>query len=68
MNLAAFEELMLRHRHTDGTWGRLEARPAHHDPADHDIERAWQDGRLYVCTTCDEQVQVAVDHPGHDRT
>jgi hypothetical protein len=60
MGLARYEEMMLRHRHSDGSWSRLEPRPMNHDAADHDVEREWKDGRIYVCTTCDEQVQVAV--------
>lgn len=52
------EELTLNHRHEDGSWGRLEPRPTHHDPADHDPERDWSKGQLYVCATCDEEVMV----------
>jgi hypothetical protein len=52
-------ELMVRleHRHSDGTWETLEPR-AHHDPADHDPEKGWGDGEVYVCPSCDEQVRV----------
>jgi hypothetical protein len=64
MNLAFYEELTLRHRHNDGAWSRLEPRPAHHDSAEHDTERSWKDGRIFACTTCDEQVMVAVDPHG----
>ncbi len=60
MELSRYEELMLRHRHGDGSWGRLEARPAHHDPAAHDSERDWEEGQLYVCTTCDEEVHLTL--------
>lgn len=52
-------ELLLQHRHRDGTWGRLEPRPPHHSPAEHDPERHWPEGRLYACTTCEEQVVVS---------
>ena len=48
----------LEHRHADGSWSRLEPRPQHHDPAEHDPERSWSGGQLYVCPTCDEQVIV----------
>ena len=48
----------LEHRHSDGSWSRLERRPQHHDAAEHDPERAWAGGELYVCPTCDEQVRV----------
>jgi len=53
-----FSELMLEHRHADGSWGELQR--AHHDPADHDPERGWKESSLFVCKTCDEQVRVGV--------
>jgi hypothetical protein len=57
--------LRVEHKHTDGSWGRLEPRPAHHDPAAHDPERHWDKAQLYVCTTCDEQVSIGpLDQPG----
>jgi hypothetical protein len=51
-------ELLLEHRHSDGSWGRLER--AHHDPADHDMERSWKQAGIYVCSTCDEQVRIGI--------
>ena len=56
-----FSELVLEHRHSDGSWGTLSR--SHHDPADHDMEREWKDGALFVCTTCDEHVRVGVPDP-----
>jgi len=53
----------LQHRHNDGSWSDLQRRPAH-DPAGNDPERGWADGHIYVCTTCDEEVRVAIDEPG----
>lgn len=60
MDQARVREAMMRleHRHSDGSWSRLERQPQHHDPVDHDPERAWADGELYACPTCDEQVIV----------
>jgi hypothetical protein len=55
------------HRHSDGTWGRLEPSPAH-DVAERDPERAWQAGRVYQCTRCSEEVRISIpadDEPGH---
>lgn len=51
--------LRLKHLHGDGTWGTLAPKRAHHDPADHDPERDWAQGRIYACTSCDEQVMVS---------
>ena len=60
MDLSRFEELMVRHRHDDGSWGEL--RPVsteHHDPASHDPERAWDDTHLFRCD-CGEEMAVTV--------
>lgn len=46
----------LEHRHSDGSWSRLER--SHHDPADHDPERDWANTTLYRCSRCDEQIRV----------
>ena len=32
---------------------------AHHDPAEHDPERAWERGQVFECASCDERVVVA---------
>ena len=55
--LADLSSMNLQHRHSDGSWGSLEPR-SHHDAADHDQEREWATGTIYVCSTCDEQVRV----------
>ncbi len=70
MDYGRITELSLRvqHRHSDGTWGSLEPRE-HLDVADHDPERDWASGTIYVCTTCDEQVHVeTVEDPNDPRT
>lgn len=50
--------MRLEHRHNDGSWSPLEPRPSHHDAAELDPERGWANGRIYMCTTCDEEVRV----------
>jgi hypothetical protein len=67
MDPMRYAELVLRHRHGDGSWSRLEPRPSHHDPADHDIERTWKDGQVFACPSCDEQVQVGFDRSDEAR-
>jgi hypothetical protein len=62
-DLSRYEELLLRHRHADGSWGELEPETTHHDPASHDQERQWDDSRLFVCKTCGEQVEAQVRDP-----
>ena len=49
-------ELQIQHRHNDGVWSPL--RPAHQDPADHDPERDWANGKVFVCEACGEEVRV----------
>ena len=61
--------LQLEHRHSDGSWERLEHRPQTHDAAEVDPERGWTHGILYACPTCDEQVRVReVDDPAEPPT
>jgi hypothetical protein len=52
--------LVLEHRHSDGSWGRMEPEPEHHDPAQHDPEEGWQRGRIFVCRACEEEVRVTI--------
>ena len=52
-------EFQISHRHTDGSWARMEERPAHHDAAQHDPERRWRLGRIFACTSCDETVTLS---------
>jgi hypothetical protein len=60
--------LRVRHRHSDGTWGALDPQPPHHDPADHDPEHAWANATIYVCRTCEEEVQIGTNgDPGGPR-
>ena len=60
MDLARSAEfqLHLTHRHSDGSWSDLEPRPV--DPADHDPERTWAAGRIYVCQRCAERIRVTM--------
>jgi len=56
--------LLIEHRHSDGTWSRLEPM-AHHDAAAHDPERDWARGQtIYSCATCNEMVRV--ENPNHE--
>jgi hypothetical protein len=48
--------LQLEHRHSDGSWSRLEREP--HDTTERDPERSWLSGLLFRCRSCDEQVRV----------
>ena len=70
MDYGRMSELTLRlqHRHSDGTWGALEPGRSHHDAAEHDSERDWASGTIYLCKVCDEEVHVStIDDPGDPR-
>ncbi len=56
-------ELLIRHRHGDGSWSPMEESPAHHDAAAHDAERTWGRGRIFRCTRCAEEILVDAE-PG----
>ena len=62
------EELALQHRHSDGSWSALER--VHHDPSQHDPERDWEQGAIFVCKSCEEEVRIAPPtgpRDSHDR-
>jgi hypothetical protein len=54
-------EYEISHRHADGTYGRMEE---HHDPAQHDTERAWGFRRIFKCTTCEETITLIPNEEG----
>ena len=54
--LIRIDEIRLLHRHGD-EWDEM--RPAHHSPAELDIERQLiKGGRVFECTSCDSQFRV----------
>jgi hypothetical protein len=55
-NARIAQELLLEHRHDDGSWSRMER--VEHDSTDHDAERSWLRRMIFRCTTCDEEVSV----------
>lgn len=48
-----------QHWHGGDDWGDMEEVTASHDAAELDPERAWKAGRIFRCTSCDEQFRVA---------
>jgi hypothetical protein len=62
-NMVPIDEIRLLHRHGD-QWSDM--RPAHHAPADHDIERELVKGaRVFECGTCEMRFRVE-DASGED--
>jgi hypothetical protein len=58
---AVVEGLRIEHQHADGSWATMvrEDDEEHADPADHDPEREWLRGHVYVCRSCGERVRVS---------
>ncbi len=54
-NLRIAQEFQLEHRHSDGTWERLQR--VEHDSAAHDSERSWLRRTIFRCE-CGEEVAV----------
>jgi hypothetical protein len=51
--------ITIEHRHSDGSWSPFVPARAHHDPAEHDPERDWDQGIVYRCQACEEEVRIA---------
>lgn len=49
----------VQHQHGDGTWAPMEPEGDHLDPAEHDPERDWLRGHVYICRACKERVRIA---------
>jgi hypothetical protein len=48
----------LQHWHGGDDWVEMEEIVEPRDPAEADPERSWKGGRIYKCTTCEEQFRV----------
>ena len=48
----------VEHRH-GSEWKRMEE-TGPHSPADSDAERSWARGRIFRCTTCDDEIRVVM--------
>ena len=51
--------LLVEHVHADGTTSPMAVEADPGDSAEHDPERGWANGRIYVCPVCDERVRVS---------
>ena len=48
-----------QHWHGGDDWSDMEEVTQSHDAAEADPERAWKGGRIFRCTTCEEQFRIA---------
>jgi hypothetical protein len=56
--LSQFELGRLQHSHGGDDWHDMnEVTPAH-DAAESDPERGWASGRVFRCSTCEDEVRV----------
>jgi hypothetical protein len=55
------EGLRIEHQHADGSWATMEREEdeEHLDPSEHDPEREWLRGHVYICRSCGERVRVS---------
>ena len=49
--------LRIEHQHADGSTAPMELRDPH-DPSGSDPEREWRRGHVFVCTACEETIEV----------
>lgn len=47
-----------QHFHGGNDWGDMEEVTPSHDPAESDPERGWKGGRIFRCSSCNEQFRV----------
>jgi len=56
--LSQFELARFQHSHGGDDWHDMhEVAPAH-DSAESDSERSWARGRIFRCSTCEEEIRV----------
>jgi len=60
---AAIELARLEHYHGGGEYHDMFEVTEAHDSAEGDPERAWNRGRIYRCTVCEDEVRVSYADP-----
>lgn len=55
----------VEHRHGDG-WHLMEELQSAPEPGERDRERSWLRGKIFRCTTCDDQIRVVPPENEHD--
>ena len=66
MDYARFDLIRLEHSHGRDDWHRMDELTTH-DPAQRDPERDWGRHRLFKCSTCEDEIRIAVPQPGQGR-
>lgn len=47
-----------QHWHGGDKWADMEEVTPSHNPAEADPERGWKSGRIFRCTSCEEQFRI----------
>jgi hypothetical protein len=63
-NVRIAQELLLEHRHSDGSWTPMKR--VDPDSTNHDAERSWLHRTIFRCSTCDEEVSVSTNGDEED--
>lgn len=53
----------LEHSHGDDKWYEMHPVAPTHDPSETDPERDWARGRIYRCSSCEEEIRVVAPDP-----
>lgn len=56
--IGEIERALLEHHHGGDEWHRMEE-VTPHDAAQHDPERSWGRGRIFRCTTCEDEIRIS---------
>ena len=60
---AQFELARLEHHHGENDWHEMVEVSQAHDSAESDPERQWTTGRIYRCSTCEDEIRVVPPDP-----
>ena len=60
---AQFELARLEHNHGNNDWHEMNEVSGDHDAAGSDPERQWARGRIYRCSTCEDEIRVVMPDP-----
>ena len=54
----SFEVARIQHSHGNNDWHDMNDVTPSHDTAESDPERGWFRGRIFRCSTCDDEIRV----------
>jgi hypothetical protein len=61
---AQFELARFQHNHGGGQWHDMNEVTPGHDAAEADPERQWARGRIFRCSTCEDEIRVDISDAG----